>query len=157
MDILKEILHREPQVLAFCLVGFFFLCYPVYANIHASRLARRRTGRCRGTVVDETLRHGGHGPGLSTSHHVPTRHPVAVYEVEGQTFRLVSETGASWQTLRRGQTVNIRYNPANPEDADIDDIALQSVEHLLLFFFPLLGAGLFFWNLFKLLRFWINP
>lgn len=83
---------------------------------------------------------------------IPTLHPVVEFEVEGKTFRIISETGASWETLRVGQIVEVQYNPHNPNDASIEAAELQSVEALLVLFIPLVGGGIIIWGLINLLN-----
>ncbi len=129
-----------------------FLCYPLHAKWEAAKLRRRRTARTRGEVVDEETRATRDVRMDVGRHHVPTRHPVVVFDVDGVQHRLVSDTGASWQPLRRGQTVEVHYNPDNPDDAGISDISLDAVEHLLLWLLPLMGAGFCLWGLVNLLK-----
>ena len=147
MERLKYIILNDPQHLFFTLIGLVFLLYPLYFKWEETKLKKRRTERTSGEVVDEESR-STTGVGIDLgSHRVPTRHPVVMFEVNGTKHRLVSPTGASWETLRKGQIVDVVYNPNNPRDAGLDHIALQSVENLLLWIFPLIGGGLFLWGL----------
>ena len=152
MDVWKDALLKDPQNLFFALIGLFFLCYPLHTKWEQAKLSRRRTARTRGEVVDEETRFG---TGAGVDFHrgdVPTRHPVVVFKVADVEYRVVSETGASWETLKRGQIVDVVYNPDNPQDAGLDHIALQAVEHFLLFFFPIIGAGMFLWSVVNVMR-----
>jgi len=152
MGNLLEALLKDPQYPFFAFIGLVLLCYPLHARWEAKKLARRRTARTRGQVVDEETR-ATRGVGMDVGrHHVPTRHPVVVFDVDGVQYRMVSDTGASWQTLRRGQTVDVHYNPSDPNDAGISDIALDAVEHLLLWMLPLIGAAFFLWGLVNFLK-----
>lgn len=129
-----------------------FLFYPLYQKWETAKNRRRRSARAQGVVTGMETRRGGNvRPGFDGAC-APTQHPVVEFEVDGKTHRMVSDTGASWETLRQGQRVQVLYNPDKPEDAEIDDISLQSVEHLLLWLFPLIGAGVFLWGLVNFLR-----
>ena len=152
MQALKEALLKDPQYPFFAFIGLVFLCYPLHAKWEAAKLKRRRTERVRGEVVDEETRIGRSVDMSVGSRQVPTRHPVVVFEVNGVRHRVVSETGASWETLRRGQKVDVLYNPGDPNDAGLDHIALQAVEQLLLWILPLIGAGVFLWGMVNFLR-----
>ena len=152
MQMLSTVWLREPQYPVFALIGLFFLGYPLVARWKARQLARRRTARTRGRVVAQEVQHRG-GAGMQVGNaSVPTQHAVVLFEVDGRSCRVVAETGASWETLREGQGVDVVYNPDDPEDAGVDDVALQAVDQLLLWLIPLLGAGLFLWGLVNCLR-----
>ncbi len=147
-----SVLLADPQYPIATLVGVFFLGYPLYAGWEAARRRRRRTGRARGEVVGEELnRSFAHGVEVG-QRGVSTRHPVVVFEANGSRHRLVSETGASWETLSLGQIVDVHYNPRNPEDAGVENASLEQVETMLLWLIPLIGAGMVLWGVFHLLR-----
>ncbi|MCC5846891.1 MAG: DUF3592 domain-containing protein [Verrucomicrobia bacterium] len=150
MEHWKDALLKDPQYPFFALIGLVLLCYPLHAKWETAKLKRRRTVRTRGEVVDEETRSASNVGMDLGRHRVPTRHPVVVFEVEGVQHRVVSDTGASWQTLRRGQTVDVHYNPNNPDDAGVEHISLDAVEQLLLWLLPLIGIGMFLWGLVNL-------
>jgi hypothetical protein len=151
METLKELLFRDPQYPFGMLIGLYFMGYPLYAKRERKKTLLRRTATARGKIVGHEIKHGCTRPGFD-SRSVGTRHPVMEFEVNGSAVRSVSEVGASWKMLREGQTVNIRYNPENPEDAEIDHVAIASTEQHLAFLFPLIGAAVFLWGCANLIR-----
>ena len=140
-----ELLLKNPQYPFFALIGLGFLCYPLHAKREKQKTRRRRTATATGVIRNHKTRAQTTRPGFQAGG-VSTLHPVVEFEVNGETCQVTSEVGASWNMVREGQQVKVRYNPDDPQDAEIDDIAVEAAEQFLLLIFPLIGLGLFIWG-----------
>ena len=100
--------------MAFLAVGLFLLRYAWQTNANGQgygNLTRQTTG----TVV-ALDRHD-----LRNSR--PTYAPVFTYAVAGQTYRVTSELATSPASFSVGESVTVRYDPANPQAGRIDSFA----------------------------------
>ena len=69
-----------------------------------------------GTVIENRESNGENGTTYS---------PVIEFTVDGQTYQFESDNSSSPPAYRVGQTVQIRYDPQDPERAQIDSIFEQ--------------------------------
>ncbi len=126
--------------LAFGIIGIVFVIYPLGAVWKRRCQNRRRSEWTTGQVVDEAIQ-------TSANYNGPrhkTRHPVVAYEVDGQSYEVTSETGASWQILAPGDAVTVAYNPHDPGDAGVEDESLKMVESAIFTILPLVGIFLIY-------------
>ncbi len=49
-------------------------------------------------------------------------HPVVEFQVNGQTYRFESVFGARPAPNKVGDTVKVKYDPANPQNAEVDSV-----------------------------------
>jgi hypothetical protein len=105
------------------IAGFFFGATLLYAPIELQaqiRKVARRTKAARGRIVDATLHHTTSESGSATS--PGTWHAVVAFEVHGRTVQFVSGIGKSWQRPHVGSTVSLHYDPAEPQNAEVDGV-----------------------------------
>jgi len=77
----------------------------------------RQSATCGGTVVDVEQ----HSSTSSVDSHTgSTFHAVVTFEVGGRTHRFCSAYGSSLHRPQRGSRVTVRFDPLDPDNAEIE-------------------------------------
>lgn len=94
---------------AFIAVG---LALVIYATVHTVNVSRKLSAytHIQATVTDKVIVEG------SGSDHVSTVASVVEFEVDGVTYTIKNRISSSSNSDRKGGTVEIAYNPDNPND-----------------------------------------
>lgn len=101
---------------------------------------RQRTATARGTVIGHQK--DSTSGGFSTAN-ATTEHAIIEYQIAGHRYQCVSSMGASWKIHPQGQNVEICYDPANPENADVIPGPLtRFLDALMLWVLPIAGIGM---------------
>ena len=103
------------------IAGFFFGAALLFAPIEMQweiRKVGRRTKAARGRIVDAVLLHNSSGSDRTFG--TGTWHAVVAFEARGRTVQFVSSIGKSWQRPHVGGSVSLHYDPAEPENAEVD-------------------------------------
>jgi hypothetical protein len=85
-------------------------------QVAITRAARQRA-TAKGTVVD--VEHHS-SAGTADSHSIGTFHPVVTFEVGGATHRFCSAYGSSLHRPQRGSRVTVRFDPLDPDNAEVE-------------------------------------
>ncbi len=96
----------------FALIGVGLLVSTVRKILRARR-RKASEARVDGIVVGWERRRGRKGGTL----HFPK---IEYFSMEGARYEFTASVGASFKTVRDGQTVTVRYLPGDPDSAEMD-------------------------------------
>jgi hypothetical protein len=103
-----------------CLIFLAGLGFGVYAFVYRNKQKQEQSSYldAEGNVTQLVTRMGVAGS-------ASVFHPIVEFQANGQTYRFESDYGSRPAPYQVGQAVKVKYDPSNPQEAEVDS-ALSS-------------------------------
>ena len=115
-------------ICGFCFGGIIFIAISVYLRRKANNLIKKCTSNCKGILNEMSKELRVYRDDDGHKHKKIFYFPIYEFEVNGKKYKIKDTTGYDGQeNLKIGKSVEIKYNPENPEECYKEGDAFSKV------------------------------